>query len=241
MTGPSGPGEPDRHPVRPTHMERTRPPGPTTCPPPSVSSRGVRRALAATAVTGLAVVPLVGLTPSAHALSCVPLDEVAPGAAHLFTGRVTDSDEDRLLVRVVGARPGDVTTRDVWVRISMPEWMPWAPTPGAEGHGMLDGVPEDYSDDRLWLFAADRNWDVNPCSSWVLSDFDGPDVQALVDALEPVRATGRVPGGAPEDALGTSSEHTPAQLGAAAAGGVGLGALVLAGAAVRNRRSRTSK
>lgn len=100
----------------------------------------------------------------AHALSCVGPRDVTRDAAHVFTGTILDSADDRLLVDVGEIWAGGPVLNRVWLPIEaeMELWYPWATPDGT--------IPDGYSSDRTWVLATDGDFTVGACSAWELHD-----------------------------------------------------------------------
>jgi hypothetical protein len=197
-------------------------------------SRTVARLAATTIVLGAAAV-VVATPTSASALSCVMPDQIVKSAEHVFSGRIIDSEGNRILMAVDSQEPGEPVPAEVWLTVDLAGWIVW------DAHRPIDsgsGVPQAYSSPRRWLVAADDEWQVNACTMWWASEPYVGDIDAQVvtpvvppegeepeaDAADP--GEGRDP--APSVETGPAA-HEDGTLAAAAAGGVGLGAVLTAG------------
>jgi MYXO-CTERM domain-containing protein len=97
----------------------------------------------------------------ASALSCIDPGSAALRADHLFTGRITDAQDGRILVDVGEIWNGGPMAATVWLAAELDGW--W--------DGLENGrIPDGYSSPTTWLFASRANatgaQSVNPCTAW---------------------------------------------------------------------------
>ena len=119
-------------------------------------------ALATSAV--VAVLPLLVAAP-AQALSCVGPDDVIAEAEQVFTGRIVDASDGRLLLAVEEVWKGGPVEERVWMDVDLPGWSQWA-----DGDG---DVPDGYSSPHRWVFAP-YDASVGPCTAWRARPCPGP-------------------------------------------------------------------
>jgi hypothetical protein len=90
-------------------------------------------------------------------------DVVAADAEHLFTGKVIDSADGRVLMDVREVWSGGAVLVRVWLPIDdeLRMWFPWADHNG--------DVPDGFSSEQTWVIATGDDFTVGPCSLWPMS------------------------------------------------------------------------
>lgn len=192
-----------------------------------------RTLLASAALAAGLVVPVaLAVAPPAGALSCVGPEEVLDDAEVLYTGSVVDARDGRVLVEVEEVWRGGPVEEQVWLRVDLEVWMPWA---GPDGR-----IPEGFATKRTWVFAPDGAR-IGPCTTWVMDAYLRPyvDEHRPDQPDPPVPAAAETAGNAagPERA-GSEAEPVREQAGptswplvgglAGLLGALGVGALFLA-------------
>ena len=182
----------------------------------------MRRTTALAASAAVALLPLAAAP--AHALSCVGPDDVIAEADQVFTGRIVDAADGRLLLAVEEVWKGAPVEERVWMDVDLPGWSEWA-GPGGE-------VPDGYRSPDQWVFAP-YDASVGPCTAWRADP-------GLVRAHAPDRPEAPVPDGT---LAGSGERPAPRQDAPllAVAAGVGLGGgAAAAGLALLALRRRSS-
>jgi hypothetical protein len=183
----------------------------------------MRGAAALAAVTSFLLLPVLG-APSAQALSCVGPDEVLADAEQVFTGRIMDASEGRLLIAVEEVWKGAPVEGYVWMGVDQPSWSEWADSSGE--------VPDGYRSPDRWVFAPSEA-EVGPCTAWQVTPSFLAD-HAPVDPQLPVE-DGAL-GHAGESRPGSREGATPGELATYAAVGLGAGVLATLATLVALRR-----
>lgn len=110
------------------------------------------------AVAASPLVLLLGLSVApAQALSCVGPDDAIEKAEQVFTGRIVDASDGRLLLAVEEVWKGAPVEARVWMDVDLPGWSEWA--------GPAGEVPDGYSSPHRWVFAP-YEASVGPCTAW---------------------------------------------------------------------------
>lgn len=120
-----------------------------------------RTLLAATALVAGLVVPVAAASP-AGALSCVGPDMVLEGAAVIYTGKVVDARDGRVLVEVDEVWRGGPVEEEVWLEVQLQGWMQWT--------GPDRRIPDGFSTKRTWVFAPDGAT-IGPCTTWAMDSY----------------------------------------------------------------------
>jgi hypothetical protein len=149
-----------------------------------------RTLLASAALAAGLAVP-VAVAPPALALSCVGPDRVLDDADVVYTGRVVDSGDGRVLVEVEEVWRGGPVDEEVWLAVQLEGWTEWA---GPDGR-----IPDGFSTSGTWVFAPDGA-DIGPCTAWALDS----QLREHVEEHRPAQPD------APVDTSGTSDDGTEA-------------------------------
>lgn len=118
-----------------------------------------RTLLASAALVAGLVVPVAVAAP-AGALSCVGPDRVLTDAVVVYTGRVVDARDSRVLVQVEEVWRGGPVEEQVWLRVELEVWTEWA---GPDGR-----IPDGFATRSTWLFAPGERKTIGPCTSWAM-------------------------------------------------------------------------
>lgn len=183
----------------------------------------MRRTCVLAVATAATLLPVL-TSGSAQALSCVGPDLVIAEADQVFTGRIVDAADGRLLLEVEEVWKGGPVEEKVWMDVDLPGWSEWA-----DGDGE---VPDGYSSPDRWVFAP-YEASVGPCTAWRSN-------RELVRDHAPDRADAPVPDGT---LAGRGERPAPDDdVPVLAATGVGLGGgAVLAAAALLLLRRRSPR
>lgn len=101
------------------------------------------------------------LAPPASALSCIGPRLVLKDASVVYAGRVVDARDSRILVEVSEVWRGEAVAEQVWLRLDLESWFPWADRDGR--------VPNGFTTARDWVFAPEDG-SVSPCSAWPVAE-----------------------------------------------------------------------
>lgn len=179
-----------------------------------------RTLLASAALAAGLAVPVAVASP-AGALSCVGPDMVLEDAAVIYTGRVVDARDGRVLVAVDEVWRGGPVEEEVWLKVQLQRWMQWA---GPDGR-----IPDGFAAKRAWVFAPDGAA-IGPCTTWAMDSYlrEYVDEHRPAEPEAPVATDSGAEGGESEvrQQAGPTSWALVGGL-AGVLGAIGVGALLL--------------